>query len=177
MAIRMTIIDEERIERFRLLFEEQNEFVYRYLYGLVGDAETARELAQEAFYRAFQGLDTFRGESLPSTWLCGIARNAALNHIRSRKYLAEAPPAEEPGRGEAPDRRVLSRELREAIRGALLDLDVEKREAFTLKIMHGKSYGDIAAITGSAIAKLKTDVHRARLHLRAALAPYLEGTR
>src|SRR5829696_8193621 len=104
----MRIIDEEQIERLRLLFEEHNGLVYRYLYGMVGDADAARDLTQETFYRAFGALGGFRGESNPSTWLCGIARNAALNHLRSRKFLSDAPPPEERAGGEAPDRRALT---------------------------------------------------------------------
>jgi RNA polymerase sigma-70 factor (ECF subfamily) len=69
---------------------------------------------------------------------------------------------------------MLSRELRDAIRDALLRLDADKRAAFTLKVMEGMSYEEIAAATGSAVAKLKTDVHRARLQLRAELAGYME---
>ena len=147
------------------------------MYGLVGNPESARDLVQEAFYRAFRAIGDFRGESAMSTWLCGIARNVALNHIRSQKYVSDAPLPDDRPSADRPDRRLLGGELREAIRRSLLSLDADKRDAFTLKVMHGKSYEDIAAITGSAIAKLKTDVHRARLHLRAALAPYLETKR
>ena len=169
--------DQRVVERFRLLFEEQHAAVYRFLCALTGSAETAKELAQETFYRAFKAFGTFQERSAPSTWLCGIARNIALNHFRSRRQFAlvfddEAEP--EHASGAPPDRGVLSRELRGAIRAALLGLDTDKRIAFTLKLLEQKSYDEIAAITGSAVAKLKTDVHRARLQMRVALADYRE---
>jgi RNA polymerase sigma-70 factor (ECF subfamily) len=161
------------VERFRRLFEAEHAKVYRFVYAMVGAADAAKELTQETFFRAFRSFETFEARSAPSTWLCGIARNVALNHLRAQRAFdgREVP---ERVSSEAPERQLLSRELRDAIRVALLDLDAEKREAFTLKVLEEKSYEEIAAITGSAIAKLKTDVHRARLQLRAALAGYLE---
>jgi RNA polymerase sigma-70 factor (ECF subfamily) len=168
-----------RVESFRLLFEEQHAAVYRFLYALTGGAETAKELAQETFYRAFKSFGMFEERSSASTWLCGIARNVALNYFRAGRQFArvfdgEAVP--ERAGGDAPDQLLLTNELREAIRISLLGLDEDKRIAFTLKVLEQKSYDEIAAITGSAIAKLKTDVHRARLQLRAALAGYREDS-
>lgn len=163
--------DEQRIDRFRLVFEEHSGAVYRFLYCLVGDADAARELAQETFFRAYRAFDRFEERSAISTWLCGIARNIARNHFRSRQHGAtDADRKDEPTAAERPDTALLTRELRDAIRDALLDLDEEKRTAFALKILQQRSYEEISAITGSAIAKLKTDVHRARLQLRAALS-------
>lgn len=173
-------------ERFRRLFEDEHARVYRFVYGMVGVAEVAKELTQETFVRAFRAFDRYEARSSATTWLCGIARNVVLNHLRSQRQFVRIFEGEaEPESGAqasdrayategAPERELLSRELRETIRAALLALDEDKRIAFTLKVLEGESYESIAAITGSAIAKLKTDVHRARLQLRAALAGYLE---
>jgi len=171
--------DPWRVERFRLLFENEQAVVYRFLHAMTGSAETAKELAQETFYRAFKAFGAFEERSAASTWLCGIARNVALNHFRSgrqfgRVFDVDATP--EPASGYGPETLLLSRELRDAIRISLLALDEEKRIAFTLKVLEQKSYEEIAVITGSAIAKLKTDVHRARLQLRVALAKYREDS-
>ncbi|HYI12753.1 MAG TPA: sigma-70 family RNA polymerase sigma factor [Thermoanaerobaculia bacterium] len=163
--------EDPRIDRFRLVFEEHNATVYRFLYCMVGDADTARDLAQETFFRAYRAFDRFGERSTVSTWLCGIARNAARNHFRARKRApVEQERDAESEAPERPDDDLLTRELRGAIREAILQLDEEKRTAFTLKILQQRTYEEIAAITGSAIAKLKTDVHRARLQLRAALS-------
>jgi RNA polymerase sigma-70 factor (ECF subfamily) len=173
------MIDPWRVERFRLLFEEQQTAVYRFLHALTGSADTAKELAQETFYRAFKSFGLFEERSAASTWLCGIARNVALNHFRSGRQFVrvfDVDANQERAGGDAPDRLLLTNELREAIRVSLVALDEDKRIAFTLKVLEQKSYEEIATITGSAIAKLKTDVHRARLHLRAALASYREDS-
>lgn len=168
----------DEMERFRVLFEEQHPFVYRFLYAIVGSADAAAELTQETFFRAFRAFGGFEARSAASTWLCGIARNVALNHLRAARQFGRVfdSDADQPERADddAPDRQVLTRELREAIRQGLLALDVDKRVAFTLKVLEEKSYEEIAAITGSAVGKLKTDVHRARQQLRAVLRGYVE---
>ena len=164
-------------ERFRRLFEAEHARVYRFVYAMVGAAEAAKELTQETFVRAFRAFGGYEQRGAPSTWLCGIARNVVLNHFRAERHFArvfDRDAAPERAGGQVPEGRMLSRELRGAIREALLRLDADKRAAFTLKVMEGMSYEEIAAATGSAVAKLKTDVHRARLQLRAELAGYVE---
>ena len=165
------------VERFRLLFEDEHARLYRFVYAMVGVADVARELTQETFFRAFRAFDQYESRSAASTWLFGVARNVALNHIRSQRQFVRVFDADaevDAVGNEAPERELLSRELRGAIRDALLELDPDKRTAFTLKVLEEKSYEEIAAITGATVAKLKTDVHRARLQLRASLAGYAE---
>lgn len=173
-------MNDQANERLRQLYVEHGAVVYRFLFAMLGRSDAAGELTQETFFRALKVIETFEARSSPATWLCGIARNVALNHLRSERRFSDAAPDELPERqasSPATDQPLLDGELREAIRRALLELDREKRVAFTLKVLEQKSYEEIAAITGSAIAKLKTDVHRARLQLRGALAGYWEKSR
>jgi RNA polymerase sigma-70 factor (ECF subfamily) len=162
--------DAAEVERFRRLFEAEHARVYRFVYAMVGAAEAAKELTQETFVRAFRAFGSYEGRGAASTWLCGIARNVVLNHFRAERHFARVFDAgAEP---EGAERAIP--ELRAVLRAALLRLDPDKRAAFTLKVMEGMSYQEIAAVTGAAVAKLKTDVHRARLQLRAELAGYVE---
>jgi RNA polymerase sigma-70 factor (ECF subfamily) len=62
--------------------------------------------------------------------------------------------------------------LNEVIRHSLSALDEDKRLVFTLKVLHQQSYEEIAEITGFSIAKLKTDLHRARLEMRRRIGSY-----
>ena len=57
-------------------------------------------------------------------------------------------------------------------RRALEALDEDKRVVFTLKVFHQCSYEEIAEITGFSMAKLKTDLHRARAEMRRRIKPY-----
>jgi RNA polymerase sigma-70 factor (ECF subfamily) len=67
---------------------------------------------------------------------------------------------------------LLNKELNALIRRSLAALDEDKRLVFTLKVLHQCSYEEIAAITGFSLAKLKTDLHRARAEMRKRIRPY-----
>jgi RNA polymerase sigma-70 factor (ECF subfamily) len=67
---------------------------------------------------------------------------------------------------------LLSKELNELIQRSLAALDEDKRLVFTLKVLHQCSYEEIAGITGFSLAKLKTDLHRARAEMRKKISPY-----
>jgi len=167
-------------EAYRLIFELEHRFVLRFLYAMVGDRTVAEELTQETFVRAYRNLSTIRKEAKVSTWLCGIAKNVALNHLRSqrkesRHQVEDSEVEDQPGKETSqPDRQVLNSELRQVIHRALAGLDDNKRLVFTLKVMQQLSYEEIAAATGYSIAKLKTDLHRAKAEMRRVIGPYLE---
>ena len=168
-------------ETFRLIFTQHHRFIFRFLYGMVGEHSLAEDLTQETFMRAYGSMDKLRGESKLSTWLCGIAKNVALNSLRQRKrelsnvdmddrVVAKLPDSE----GTAPGDHLLNQELRNVIHGALQKLDTDKRMVFVLKLLQQKSYDEIAEITGFSIPKLKTDLHRAKAEMRSLMRPYLE---
>jgi RNA polymerase sigma-70 factor (ECF subfamily) len=168
-------------ETFRLIFAQHHRFIFRFLYGMVGEHSLAEDLTQETFMRAYGSLDRLRGESKLSTWLCGIAKNVALNTLRKRnrefsnidmddQAVAKLSNSE----GTAPGDHLLNQELRNVIHNALQKLDTDKRMVFVLKLLQQKSYDEIAEITGFSIPKLKTDLHRAKAEMRCLIRPYLE---
>jgi RNA polymerase sigma-70 factor (ECF subfamily) len=167
-------------EAFRLIFERYCKPVTGFIFDMVNDRALAEELAQETFVRAYRGLQTMREETRLSTWLFGIAKNVAYEQLRSRRRrptvgieeIAEVPSGD---KMPTPDGDLLNKELGDVIQKALGGLDDDKRLVFTLKVFQQKSYEEIATITGFSIAKLKTDLHRARAEMRRRLGPYVEG--
>jgi RNA polymerase sigma-70 factor (ECF subfamily) len=95
-------------------------------------------------------------------------RARAGNHVdlsdKSVMYLSDNKPVPVDG--------VLNKELNEVIQRSLAALDEDKRLVFTLKVLHQYSYEEIAEITGFSLAKLKTDLHRARAEMRKRISPY-----
>ena len=167
-------------DAFRLIFEQHHLFIRKFLYGMTGDHALAEELTQETFMRAYQSLREFRGEAKLSTWLCGIARNVAFVSLRARRYERNEVEFEEHRITDidacsAPDKQLLDKELQTAIHDALGTLDEDKRLVFTLKVLQGRSYEEIAELTGSSVPKLKTDLHRAKLVMRKLIRPFLES--
>jgi len=165
-------------DAFRLIFERYSRPVISFIFDMVNDRGLAEELTQETFVRAYRAIRTMRKDTKLSTWLFGIARNVARESIRARVRanrqvdLADKSVMDLSDNKPVPVDGVLSKELNELIRRSLAALDEDKRLVFTLKVLHQCSYEEIAAITGFSIAKLKTDLHRARAEMRRRISPY-----
>ena len=170
-------------EAFGVIFEHHSRFIYKFIYAMIGDRSAAEELTQETFLAAYKSIQGLRGEAQLRTWLCGIAKNVVYKSLRSRRKegMNSGEQIELLGAADdknlPPDREVLSRELNHLIHSALARLDADKRLVFTLKELQHLTYKEISDITGAAIPKLKTDLHRAKLEMRRALSPYLEAKR
>ena len=165
-------------EAFRLIFERYSRPVISFIFDMVNDRALAEELTQETFVRAFRSIHTMRRETKLSTWLFGIARNVARESLRARIRannhvgLGDKSVMDLSDRKPVPVEGLLSKELNELIRRSLAALDEDKRLVFTLKVLHQCSYEEIAMITGFSLAKLKTDLHRARAEMRKRISPY-----
>src|ERR1044072_7542728 len=165
-------------DAFRLIFERYSRPVISFIYDMVNDRGLAEGLTQETFVRAFRAIHTMRAETNLSTWLFGIARNVARESLRARARahnhvdLADKSVMDLSDDKPAPVEGLLSKEMNDLIRRSLAGLDEDKRLVFTLKVLHQCSYEEIAAITGFSLAKLKTDLHRARAEMRKKISPY-----
>ncbi len=158
--------------------------VYNLAARLVSNRDDAADVAQEAFLAAFEGLDSFRGESAFYTWLYSIVVNKALARRRSvatRKefvFAGDDPSpvdtASDPADG--PDTAVLGRERAEVIAAAIAALPEEYRAVVVLKDIEGLEYEAIADVVGVALGTVKSRLHRGRLALRDALRGYLGVT-
>jgi RNA polymerase sigma-70 factor (ECF subfamily) len=165
---------------FGVIFEQHSRFVYKFIYAMLGEAGTAEELKQETFLAAYKSLYALRDEAHLRTWLCGIAKNLVYKTLRARRKEGINSGAElasleiEDEKNPLPDKDFLNRELSRAIGAALARLDEDKRVVFVLRELQHLSYAEISEVTGSAIAKLKTDLRRAKIEMRRVLRPYLE---
>lgn len=168
---------------FRMLFERHSPGVRRYLGDLLRDESAADDATQETFVRAYDRLLSLREAGRVQTWLFGIARNVFLEQWRARKEERRALPE---GEGETaelaivdtaptPDAVLLGQEADRVLSEALTYVGEPRKSALLLRLDHGLAYEDIAEIMGWSVAKVKNEIHRARLQLRAQLARYLGG--
>lgn len=163
-----------------LAFEEIVKRYERRVYGIalriVRRHEVADDVAQEAFMRAHQALSTFDLGRPFGPWICRIAANLAINHVRSPE-ARETPLPEGHAETAAPGRGaldlVLEREAREVLERALLALPAEQRAVFALRTFEELSYREIADALGISIGTVMSRLSRARERLRESLAPYL----
>ena len=170
---------------FERLVAECSSDVYALLYRLTGDAEEARDLTQETFLRAFQGIARFRGDADLTTWIYRIAINQARNRWRWwRRRKRDVTVSLDASVGEreqplsanlrndnavSPEQETLARERECQLRDALLGLRRSYRETVILRDVEGFSYEEIAATLQISIGTVKSRLSRGRLELRRKL--------
>lgn len=168
-------------DAFRLIFERYARPVLSFIHDLVGQRDLAEELVQETFVRAYKSLKNVRDETKLASWLFGIGRNVAREAIRARQKENKncidsdfSNSGVEDNTQVSPAQNLLQKEMNQAMHSALALLDEDWRTIFVLKVFHQCSYQEIADITGFSLAKIKTDLHRARLQVRRRMRPFLE---
>ena len=161
---------------FEVIVKRYERRVYGIALRIVRRHEVADDVAQEAFMRAHQALSTFDLDRPFGPWICRIAANLAINHVRSPE-ARETPLPEGHAETAAPGRGaldlVLEREAREVLERALGALPAEQRAVFALRTFEELSYREIADALGISIGTVMSRLSRARERLRVALAPYL----
>ncbi len=144
--------------------------VYGVIYRMVNHAEDARELAQQTWVKAWQRLDTYKGDAQFFTWLYRIAMNAVFDQARRTARRKEVSLDETPERDPAPaaewnapddgrpDRGLEREEVRRAFDAALASLSPEHRMALILREVEGLSYREIAGAmkcrTGTVMSRI-----------------------
>ncbi len=170
-------------EAFEELVRRHADRLYGVLVRLLADPGDAEDAAQETFLRAWRGMPRFRGRSEFFTWLYRIGVNEAKRRAERRPRSAAALSVgdrdveQRPDWSEAPDVRTEHRHLRAALERAIRELPFRYRTALVLRDVEGLSTREAAATVGIGEAAFKSRLHRARLVVRQAIDPYLEGER
>jgi RNA polymerase sigma-70 factor (ECF subfamily) len=159
--------------------------IQRLMRLFLGNDTDAEDVTQQVFLQVMRKLPTFRGASSFATWLNRVAVNAALafraaRAARRKHEVSELQPefAEEVNAARAkrywpdPLAELIAREEREQIERAIGRLPELYRDVFVLADVEEQSNKEIAARLGLNIRAVKTRLHRARLMMRQALAPY-----
>jgi RNA polymerase sigma-70 factor (ECF subfamily) len=159
---------------FRSLYDANVDRIYRLTYRMAGDDELARDFTQDAFLRAWQRLDQFRGDAAFSTWLHTIAVSVALNGLRKVDRHRQRERSLEDAAHVAPGPSRLDPDARERLREAVDELPEMYRTVFLMHDLEGYSHGEIAAAMGVAEGTSKARLFRARRKLRKALGNAIE---
>ena len=171
-----------------LVFREHAGRVFRLARRMLGNDADAEDVAQDVLLQVVRKLDTFRGEAALTTWLHRVTANAALALRRRRaarreRSLAAIPESSlEAGhaaagprrRRPAPDEQALGCELRQVIEAAVGRLPRLYRETYVLADVEGLSNAAVGVRLGLSLPAVKSRLHRARLMMRDALAPFFE---
>ncbi len=165
-------------------FEEVVRRYQRRVYGtalrIVRRHDVADDVTQDAFLRAHQALHTFDTTRPFGPWVCRIAANLAINHVRSPEAREEGLPEgheETPSAQQGPLGGVLEREAQAELQRAMAALSAEQRAVFVLRAVEGLSYKEIALALDISAGTVMSRLFRARERLVAALSPYLGEAR
>ena len=153
---------------FDILFSKYNNKLYASLLAFTKSQELAEDLTQKTFIRVWKKIEIFRGDSSLFTWIYRIAINLAKNEFSSKQaknqgitdniddtYDLESSVS-------SPESHAIEAESMQAVMDFIASLPTDLREAISLREFDGKSYEEIAQITGSPIGTVRSRIFRAR---------------
>jgi RNA polymerase sigma-70 factor, ECF subfamily len=161
-------------EAFGRLVERYQRAIYQLCYRFVGRHDEARDLAQDAFVRAWRGLRGFKGQSAFSTWLYRIGVNVCLNRVTGKTPRLDDMDQLDPdaARDPAPDgplEALLRARRTAAVRAAIGRLPPRQRATLVLRVYHELSHERIAEILDSSVGASKANLFHALANLKKML--------
>lgn len=161
-------------DEFEAAFEElylmYRDRVYAIAFRVTGSSVDAMDVVQESFSLVFRKLDSFRCDSLFSTWLFRIVVNSSIDHRRRERSKAidlvggDAEfDAEDPAVG--PGQRAEVRELGDQVQEAMAQLSPKLRAVLALRYLENMAYEDLAITLGISLGTVKSRLARAHLAL------------
>ncbi|MEO8191277.1 MAG: sigma-70 family RNA polymerase sigma factor [Acidobacteriota bacterium] len=173
------------VEAFEYFVRKYQSRITRLAYRFLRDAGEADCAAQESFLRAYQSLKDFREGSTFETWVTRICINWCKDRLKRRRlvfYFHQAPADNDEdesglrdtaaGDEPSPERRAISREIRERLRQAMESLSPRQKTVFVLKHFEELSIPEIADLTGLDSGTVKSHLFRAAHKIRERLAEF-----
>lgn len=157
---------------FSILVNEYKNMVYSLCLKMTNSTEDAEEIAQDAFIKAYKGLNSFKGNSKFSTWLYQITYFTAASYLRKHKIKTVSEyPIDEINHNESNSSidQLQQKERQEFIDQAMLHLNHEERAVITLFYLDEFSIKEIAAITKLKESNVKVKIHRTKKKLYGIL--------
>ncbi len=178
----MTRTDEELVARcvegdrdsFNELVVRWQRPVYALAYRVIGRDEDARDVAQEAFLRAFRAIKNFRGQAKFSSWIYRITLNLCRDWMRRERrtpvtLVADVPEPKSETRGRSVEDWAAQRDLGRRVAAVMAQLPEEQRSAIVLKEYHGLTFQEIADLLGCPLSTVKTRLYQGLSVLRRDL--------
>jgi RNA polymerase sigma-70 factor, ECF subfamily len=172
---------------FNELVERYQSRLLNFVYRTTGDRERAEDLVQETFIRVYRHIHRFDQSKKFSTWVYTIASNLAKNELRNRSrnplvlfqtikknWDSDERPLEWEDNTYRPDDLFRKRHLKQLVDSVVEELPLHHRQVFVLREMEGKTYEEIAEITGCNLGTVKSRLNRARNNFAQLIAPLLD---
>ena len=173
------------IEAFNPLVRKYEKKIYNLIYQQIRDRETAKDISQEVFLKAFKALPNFKGGSAFYSWIYRIAINSSIDFQRQRNRsrvltFEELPPdADDVLRMSdshpSPEKLLEEKELGKVIRKAVRELPPGQRRVFNLRHRRELAIKEIAVLLNRSEGTIKAHLHHAHQRLQGMLLPYLRN--
>ena len=174
-------------QAFEELVDRYQRRLLNFVYRTIGDRERAEDLVQEVFIRVHRHLARFDQTKKFSTWIYTIASNLAKNELRNRSrnplvlfqtikknWEADHRPLQFEDPQNRPDDLYRKRHLRQLVDWSVAQLPEHHRVVFVLRELEGKTYEEIADITGCNLGTVKSRLNRARNRFAQLIGPMLD---
>jgi RNA polymerase sigma-70 factor, ECF subfamily len=168
------LVDEARTGdtwAFGLLFDEYHESIYRFIASRIQRPSDAEDLTQLVFVKALEALPRYESRGIPfGGWLFRLARNAVIDHVRTRHEHVDIDALVGRAHGDAgPDEIAVVRQELDAVGAALESLTDDQREAINLRFFAGLSAREAADAMGKQEGTVRGLQFRAISSLRRQL--------
>ncbi len=151
---------------FESIYRDYFGDVELYLRAITKNPDLAEELTEQVFFQALKALPKFRGDCDIRTWLCAMARNCYLSHLRKTKPSEDIQEQQIPDPRQSVEEQVFDRQQAMAIHRVLHELPEPYKEVFSLRIFGQLSFEDIGSIFGRTANWACVTYHRARQKIR-----------
>jgi RNA polymerase sigma-70 factor (ECF subfamily) len=177
---RVAMVSDGPLDNFEGLFEQHRPRIFRFILASIRNQESAENLTQDCFIRAYKARDQLRGASSAGTWLMQIAANLVRSHEASgrlkfwrRTLRADVDLSDAgdwiPDRQMSPEDMAAAKQQVEKIWRVAGRLSGKQRTVFLLRFGEDLELLEIAAITGMKEGTVKTHLFRALKSVRTAL--------
>lgn len=150
---------------FEKLFNDNREFIFRYLMKMTRDFSLSEELTQETFFRAYMNYSSLRDKEKASVWLCQIAKNTYFTWYNEQKKKVSAESLEDVSDGKDTEDEFIQKELSQEALKCLHELEEPYKEVFMLSVFGGFSLKDISLTFGKSESWARVTFYRAKQKL------------
>ena len=166
------ILDGE-VNAYEELVIRYEKMLYNLAYSKLRNHETAMDISQECFFKAYKALESYRFASSFSTWIYRICNNLIMDYLRknSRNDILPLDSTEYsiPDTSNDPQKIILERERVVQVREAIAALPEDYREVILMRDISGFSYAQIADMLDIELSAVKSRISRARTNLKEIL--------